>query len=189
MTILSDGTNIREQATTSSQIVARADAGEKFPIVQRDGDWYEISLPSGQSAFVAKWVVSTDEDTLTTEPVMKQKTARVPGTLKGLTIVIDPGHGGNDRGTTGSRGTDEKDITLLTSELLAAKLKAAGANVVMTREADTYVSLRKRVAVSHQADADAFISLHYDANPDSACHRVHDLLHPFTAKRTCRIRQ
>lgn len=167
VTILSDGTNIREQATTSSQILARADAGEKFPIVQRDGDWYEISLPSGQSAFVAKWVVSTDEDTLTTEPVMKQKTARVPGTLKGLTIVIDPGHGGNDRGTTGSRGTDEKGITLLTSELLAAKLRASGANVVMTREADTYVPLRKRVAVSHQADADAFISIHYDANPDS----------------------
>ena len=74
VTILSDGTNIREQATTSSQIVTRADAGKKFPIVQQDGDWYEISLPSGQSAFVAKWVVSTDEDTLTTEPVMKQKT-------------------------------------------------------------------------------------------------------------------
>ena len=54
-------------------------------------------------------------------------------------------------GRPGARGTDEKDITLLTSELLAAKLKAAGANVVMTREADTYVSLRKRVAVSHQA--------------------------------------
>ena len=34
------------------------------------------------------------------------------GTLKGLTIVIDPGHGGNDRGTTGARGTDEKDITI-----------------------------------------------------------------------------
>ncbi len=68
----------------------------------------------------------------------------------------------------GARGTDEKDITLLTSELLAAKLKAAGANVVMTREADTYVSLRKRVAISSQVDADAFISLHYDANPDSS---------------------
>ena len=55
--------------------------------------------------------------------------------------------------------------------LLAAKLKAAGANVVMTRETDTYVPLRKRVAISHQADADAFISIHYDANPDSSCHR------------------
>ena len=54
-----------KQATTSSQIVARADAGEKFPIIKQDGDWYEISLPSGESAFIAKWVVSTgDEVTL-----------------------------------------------------------------------------------------------------------------------------
>lgn len=168
VTILSNGTNIREEATTSSQIATLADAGEKFSIRNEDGDWYEISLPSGKSAFVAKWVVSTDGESSTIEPVMKEKKARVPGTLKGLTIVIDPGHGGNDRGTTGARGTDEKDITILTSDLLAAKLKAAGANVVTTRETDTYVSLRKRVAVSSQYNADAFISLHYDANPDSS---------------------
>ncbi len=168
VTILTDGTNIREQATTSSQIVARADAGERFPIIQDHGDWYEITLASGRSAFVANWVVSTDETPVTTEPVMKEKKARVPGTLKGLTIVIDPGHGGNDRGTTGARGTDEKNITLLTSERLASKLKAAGADVVMTRETDTYIPLRKRVAVSHHANADAFVSVHYDANPDTS---------------------
>ena len=45
-----------------------------FQSFKQDGDWYEISLPSGESAFVAKWVVSTDdEDNLITEPVMKQK--------------------------------------------------------------------------------------------------------------------
>lgn len=168
VTILSNGTNIREAATTSSQIAALADAGEKFPIVNQDGDWYEISLPTGASAFVATWVVSTGDESLLTEPVMKESIPRIAGTLKGLTIVIDPGHGGNDRGTTGTRGTDEKDITILTSELLAAKLKAAGANVITTRETDTYVSLRKRVAISNQHAADAFISLHYDANPDSS---------------------
>ncbi|HJF32101.1 MAG TPA: N-acetylmuramoyl-L-alanine amidase [Sporosarcina psychrophila] len=168
VTILSNGTNIREAATTSSQIATRADAGEKFSIIKEDGDWYEISLPSGESAFIAKWVVSTGDESFTTEPVMKESVPRVAGTLKGLTIVIDPGHGGNDRGTTGTRGTDEKDITILTSELLAAKLKAAGANVITTRDSDTYVSLRKRVAISTQHAADAFISLHYDANPDSS---------------------
>ncbi|MBO0587050.1 N-acetylmuramoyl-L-alanine amidase [Sporosarcina sp. E16_8] len=168
VTILSNGTNIREAATTSSQIAALADAGEKFPIVKQDGDWYEIYLPTGASAFVATWVVSTGDESLLTEPVMKESIPRVAGTLKGLTIVIDPGHGGNDRGTTGTRGTDEKDITILTSELLAAKLKAAGAIVITTRETDTYVSLRKRVAISNQHAADAFISLHYDANPDSS---------------------
>ncbi|WP_203246822.1 N-acetylmuramoyl-L-alanine amidase [Sporosarcina beigongshangi] len=166
VTILSNGTNIRAKATTSSEIITRANAGEKFTIVQTDGDWYEIALPAGESAFIAKWVVSTGDEPVTGETVTKEKTERVTGTLKGLTIVIDAGHGGNDRGTTGARGTDEKDITLLTSELLAAKLSAAGAEVVMTREADTYVSLRKRVAVSSQVNADAFVSIHYDANPD-----------------------
>ena len=98
----------------------------------------------------------------------QKKTARAPGTLNGLTIVVDAGHGGNDRGTTGMQGTDEKLLTLMTAELLSAKLKAAGANVVMTRESDTYISLRKRVAITQQSGADAFISLHYDANPDTS---------------------
>ena len=168
VTLLSNGTNIRTEATTSSEIVTRADAGQKFSIIKDSGDWYEIALPTGETAFVAKWVVSTADEPVTAEPVKKEQIKRVAGTLKGLTIVIDAGHGGNDRGTTGARGTDEKNITLLTSELLAAKLTAAGANVVMTREADTYVSLRKRVAVSSQVDADAFVSIHYDANPDQS---------------------
>lgn len=170
VTILTNGTNIRQAATTSSEIVRRADAGEKFRILEEKDNWYTIELPAGESAYVANWVVSTDEERTIAENTGKKKAERVPGTLKGLTIVIDPGHGGNDRGTTGARGTDEKGLTMLTSELLAAKLKAAGADVIMTREADTYVSLRKRVAVSHQHEADAFISIHYDANPDASIH-------------------
>lgn len=170
VTILTDGTNIREAATTSSSIVHRANAGDQFAIVEEAGDWYELSMPTGSTAFVAKWVVSTDETgpqaTQSTKEAKEPKKARVPGTLQGVTIVIDPGHGGNDRGTTGKRGTDEKDITLLTSELLAAKLKAAGATVHLTRESDEYVTLRKRVGFSHQHDADAFISVHYDATID-----------------------
>lgn len=168
VTILSNGTNIRTEPTTSSEVVTRADAGQKFSIIQENGDWYEIALPTGKTAFVAKWVVSTADESVTADPVKKAPIKRVAGTLKGLTIVIDAGHGGNDRGTTGARGTNEKNITLLTSELLAAKLTAAGADVVMTRESDTYVSLRKRVAVSGQVDADAFVSIHYDANLDPA---------------------
>ncbi|WP_438311124.1 SH3 domain-containing protein [Sporosarcina sp. FA9] len=163
VTILSNGTNIRESATTSSPVATRADAGERFTIKSEIDDWYEVSLNDGTSAYIAKWVVSTNEDNHTEQETKKENQARVSGTLKGLTIVVDPGHGGNDRGSTGARGTDEKNITLLTSELLASKLRAAGANVILTRETDAYVSLRKRVAVSHQVEADAFISVHYDA--------------------------
>lgn len=167
VTVLTNGTNIRSSATTSSDIVSRVNAGEKLSVIGEEGEWFNVSLPSGESAFIAKWVVSTGEvaQASTNE---RKKTPRAAGTLKGLTIVVDAGHGGNDRGTTGTKGTDEKILTLMTAELLAAKLKAAGADVVMTRDSDTYISLRKRVAISQQSDADAFVSLHYDANPDSS---------------------
>ncbi|MBO1912425.1 N-acetylmuramoyl-L-alanine amidase, partial [Microvirga sp. 3-52] len=48
------------------------------------------------------------------------------------------------------------------------KLKSAGANVVLTRNMDTYITLQKRVSISQQYNADAFISLHYDASIDSS---------------------
>ena len=116
----------------------------------------------------AKWVVSTGTVAQVDTPTQPKTSSRSKGTLKGLTIVVDAGHGGNDRGTTGLQGTDEKVLTLMTAESLAAKLKAAGANVVMTRESDTYISLRKRASIGQQSNVDAFISLHYDANPDSS---------------------
>lgn len=164
ITIVSNGTNIREQPTTSSASVLRVDAGQQFEIVSEIGEWYEILLPNKEHAYVAKWVVSTNEAKVSTTA----KEPRVLGTLQGITIAIDAGHGGNDRGTTGARGTDEKNLTLPTAELLARKLKSAGANVYLTRESDAYVSLRKRVALSHQHQADAFLSIHYDATIDSS---------------------
>ena len=106
-----------------------------------------------------------DEQSAMTKPVKKN---RVAGTLNGLTIVIDPGHGGYDTGTIGVNGTFEKSVTQRTSELLERKLKSAGANVVLTRNMDTFISLQKRVSISHQYDADAFISVHYDASIDSS---------------------
>ncbi|WP_391116155.1 SH3 domain-containing protein [Psychrobacillus sp. L3] len=166
--ILYNGTNLRSQSTTSSDVVARVDAGETFTVLEKIDDWYKIDLTNDTIAYVASWVVSSNDNlpSSTKEPLAK----REKGTLKGLTLVIDAGHGGNDRGTTGALGTDEKDITLLTAELLASKLQAAGANVMMTRESDVYVDLRKRVSIAHQATADAFISLHYDAIENSSVH-------------------
>ena len=166
LTILYNGTNIRTAPSTSSDVVYRGDAGESFETIGQSGDWYEIETPDGSKGFIADWVVSTESTEKESEQQKVEK--RKEGTLDGLSIVIDPGHGGNDHGTTGARGTEEKGITLRTSELLASKLRAAGANVVMTRDSDVYVDLRKRVAIGHQLDADAFISVHYDATESSA---------------------
>lgn len=170
VTIIYNGTNLREEPSTSSDVVVHADAGEKYKILATEGEWYKIEVDKNTTAYVANWVVSKDSDKEAKigKDESQKKEKRKKGTLKGLTIVIDPGHGGNDKGTTGARGTNEKDINLKTVEMLKSKLRSAGAEVIMTRESDVYVDLRKRVSISHQYSADAFISIHYDATSDSS---------------------
>lgn len=80
-------------------------------------------------------------------------------------IVIDPGHGGEDGGAVGSRGTREKDIVLS----LAKKLKKyidqkEGFKAFLTREGDYFIPLEKRVEIAREYGANLFISLHTDAN-------------------------
>jgi len=171
VTIIYNGTNLREEPTTDSAVATRADAGQAFKILAFENDWYEVETDKNKSAYVASWVVTvTNEMNNQTKDKDQEQneTPRKKGTLKGVTIVVDAGHGGNDRGTTGARGTDEKNITLQTATTLESKLKAAGAEVIMTRESDEYVDLRQRVSIAHQHNADAFISLHYDATEDSS---------------------
>lgn len=174
ITIIYNGTNLRTEPSTASKVVERVDAGNTYEVIGTENDWFKIKINNKDTAYVANWVVKTNDEHLTNSSENKtiEKTKRKKGTLNGLTIVIDPGHGGNDHGTTGVRGTDEKDITLLTAEKLKSKLIAAGANVVLTRESDTYVALRKRVSISHQVAADAFISLHYDATENSSVNGI-----------------
>ena len=87
-------------------------------------------------------------------------------------IVIDPGHGGVDPGTTGYSGSYEKDAVLaLGKQLREALLRTGRYEVVMTRDSDIFLSLRARVAVARRAKADLFISLHCDSAPNSSAVR------------------
>ncbi|MEB3057232.1 N-acetylmuramoyl-L-alanine amidase [Bacillus pseudomycoides] len=83
-------------------------------------------------------------------------------TLSKKVIVIDPGHGGNDPGSIGPKGTKEKDITLKTAKSIQKKLEEKGMTVILTREDDTFVPLKNRVATSQNKSADLFLSIHYD---------------------------
>ncbi|SDW43677.1 N-acetylmuramoyl-L-alanine amidase [Marinococcus luteus] len=85
-----------------------------------------------------------------------------PGTLRGKTVVVDPGHGGYDGGAA-ANGLEEKDIVLDTGLKLKSDLEAMGATVVMTRETDRYLSLNERTEVANNANADAFVSVHVNA--------------------------
>jgi len=93
------------------------------------------------------------------------------GRLKGKTIVIDPGHGGDDVGAPATfgpppQGPYEKDIVLDIGRRLAALLRAEGAEVTMTRKDDTYISLSERAALANRLKADALISLHCNSCDD-----------------------
>lgn len=81
-------------------------------------------------------------------------------------IVLDPGHGGLDAGTTGVNGLMEKDLALAEGLKLARVLRSRGYSVVMTRDSDSFIPLRQRVAIARGNRADLFIALHADSNPD-----------------------
>jgi N-acetylmuramoyl-L-alanine amidase len=81
-----------------------------------------------------------------------------------LVIAIDAGHGGQDPGALGRRGTREKNITLQIARRLASLIDAeAGMRAVMIRDGDYYLSLRKRIEKAREHRADLFVSIHADA--------------------------
>lgn len=86
------------------------------------------------------------------------------GTRDRPLILLDPGHGGLDSGAKGVAGTLEKAVVLDFSSILKRKLEATGRYTVhLTRETDTFVPLRERVAMGHELGADLFISIHADS--------------------------
>ena len=80
------------------------------------------------------------------------------------TIVIDPGHGGEDPGAVGVGGVYEKDITLAVARELRRQLEATGRyRVLLTRDKDVFIRLRERVGMARDVGADLFLSLHADS--------------------------
>jgi len=90
--------------------------------------------------------------------------------LAGLTIVIDPGHGGKDPGYVGKYGTLEKFLTYKVALKLKRMLREAGANVILTRYSDVSVKNGKIVEIANSKNADVFIALHFNSytSPRSA---------------------
>jgi len=86
------------------------------------------------------------------------------------TVVLDAGHGGSDTGAKGPAGSLEKDVALAVSRNLAAKLRARGLSVVMTRNTDVRVPLEERTAIANDARGDLFVSVHANASPDARIH-------------------
>ncbi|MGC3998287.1 MAG: N-acetylmuramoyl-L-alanine amidase [Anaeromyxobacter sp.] len=80
-------------------------------------------------------------------------------------VVVDAGHGGHDPGAIGPSRVREKDVTLAIARRLARKLRAAGFEVVLTRDGDRYLALEERTALANTARGDLFVSIHANAHP------------------------
>ena len=84
--------------------------------------------------------------------------------LMGISILLDPGHGGADPGAVGPTGLTEKEVNLRVARYLKQLLIADGAKVTMTRESDVYLSLGKRVKMAREQKPDLFVSIHHNAS-------------------------
>ncbi|TXG79115.1 MAG: N-acetylmuramoyl-L-alanine amidase, partial [Thermomicrobiales bacterium] len=81
-----------------------------------------------------------------------------------VTIVLDPGHGGEDPGAIGRGGSHEKNVTLSVARRLKQKIDATpNMRSVLTRDGDYFIPLHQRVAKARRVQADLFVSIHADA--------------------------
>ena len=97
-------------------------------------------------------------------PQVSQDKSSSPEIARLVTIVLDPGHGGEDPGAVGRRGSYEKNVTLSVARRLKQKIDATpNMRSVLTRSGDYFVPLRQRVKKARRVQADLFVSVHADA--------------------------
>ena len=120
-----------------------------FPIMERDGKLY----------------VSRIDLSKLIHPIIKP--SHIEGAIIFDTVVLDPGHGGEDSGAVGALGA-EKNYALDTGFRLKKKLEALGYKVVMTRSTDVFIPRPQRVAIANATPKAVFVSLHYNSYTSSA---------------------
>ncbi|MBD7937197.1 N-acetylmuramoyl-L-alanine amidase [Cytobacillus sp. Sa5YUA1] len=142
---------VYKKASTTSSVLKSYSKGSKIKYKTFTSNWHEVTVYVNGKAHTGYIKTNTMEKG-----------------LKGKVIVLDAGHGGHDPGAMGI----EKDLNLNTANYLRSYLIAEGAEVIMTRSTDVYLTLAERVEISHEYNADAFISIHYNSNPDPSPHGI-----------------
>src|SRR5213078_3423877 len=118
-----------------------------FPLIEHDG----------------KFLVSRMDVAKTIEPQLRPH--RIPNIGRLQTVVLDPGHGGHDKGAVGRYGY-EKNFALDVARTLRPLLQAKGLRVIMTREGDYFVPLEVRAQIANRARDAIFVSIHFNATND-----------------------
>src|SRR6516164_4864733 len=118
-----------------------------FPLIEQEG----------------KFLVSRTDVAKTIEPLVRPH--RVPNVGNVQTVVLDPGHGGYEKGQV-SRYGEGKDFALDVARKLRPILQAKGLRVIMTREGDYFVPLEVRAQIANRARDAIFVSIHFNGSGD-----------------------
>lgn len=153
--------------------------------VDQEYDGYDSTLPDLTEDSISSEGIIEVTDVNKAEEEIVNGVASQPATMSvdefskhatgGMTICLDPGHGGSDSGAT-AFGAKESDLTLKIAQYCKEELAKYDVNVVMTRTTDTRLSeeaamdLKKRVEVAKKAGASYFISIHINSAQNSAAH-------------------
>lgn len=144
----------------SDRLVAEAHRRE----IRLDGVAHWLIYPTTEAGGLV-WIAKTDV-LKTIDPVLRPAQFRSTPAVK--VIVLDPGHGGADRGTRSSTGRNEKEFTLDVAKRVEQRLSGSGAKVYLTRRSDATVSLEARNRYAADRRADVFVSIHFNAAVSAA---------------------
>ena len=153
--------------------------------VDQEYDGYDATLPDLTEDSISSEGIIEVTDVNKAEEEIVNGVASQPATMSvdefskhatgGMTICLDPGHGGSDSGAT-AFGAKESNLTLKIAQYCKEELAKYDVNVVMTRTTDTRLSeeaamdLKNRVEVAKKAGASYFISIHINSAQNSAAH-------------------
>lgn len=137
-------THVLPPVPTGGEVRAVATAtGVVAPVLGPEGAGFRVRTPCGNQAVV---------------------TGATP--LYGATVVLDPGHGGDELGAEGANGLNESDANLAVAGFARDALERAGASVVVTRTSDVRMTLETRAEIATRLAPAAFVSVHHNAAPD-----------------------
>ena len=108
-----------------------------------------------------RWAISETDARKVLEPLIRKNA--VLRTQRARVVVLDPGHGGPDRGARGKRGVEEKGIALDIAKRARTHLVNAGLKVYLTRDTDNKIELEDRARKAALWGADLFVSIHLNA--------------------------
>lgn len=143
--------------------IGTVDGKQGIPYVFIDGVRHALSFPLLERE--GRWYLSRTDLSCLFDPIFRP--SHVPVRLWFRGVVIDPGHGGEDKGARSRNGRYEKDYALDTARRLGAVLHAQGIPTAFTRTNDTFVSLEQRVRIAQSCPDYVFVSLHYNQSEPS----------------------